>query len=141
MFQQNVVVTNPHLKPAVFKPSVSEPSVDSALSLEFFSSYELELQETILQLNSELADGDDSSSQSEEDEPLNSSLTETPSVAECTTSREEEAVLRAQADLTASLQSAVEEDVGPSNLDFTNYELLVQKAVHDLDSFLVGAIS
>lgn len=66
MFQQDIEVTQPHLKPIVYKSSVlhedASPDQDSVIPLEYLTAYELELQQTILQLNSELGDSSDDSS-------------------------------------------------------------------------------
>jgi len=134
MFQQSIVVSKPHMKPVVMKTAaVNEPSSDeeSVMPLEYFSGYELELQETILQLSSELENYGDWSSSSDEDE--------SPELSQSAT----------DATHTDSLESSVQET--PSSADsreapdntyeFTDYELLLEKAVHDLTSLsdvLVG---
>ena len=53
------VVTNPQFKPVVLKSSSADGNSSSndedlAMPLEYFSAYELQLQETLLELNSEL---------------------------------------------------------------------------------------
>lgn len=68
MFQPSIEVTKPHFKPVVNKAAtvIEASDEDSIMPLEYFTTYELELHETIQQLNSELA-GDSEESDCEED--------------------------------------------------------------------------
>lgn len=166
MFQQNIVVSKPHMKPEVLKPAASEltSEEDAVMPLEYFAGYELELQETILQLNSELeGDSDDSFSSKEEDEVetgVQSVAESSCCVASCseTDSGEEDMVFR-QVELQSprngvqdtsvptqecmDLQSddKMVPSVSEGGQEFDDYELLLQNAVHELTSLshvLVG---
>ena len=166
MFQQhNIVVSKPHMKPEVLKPAASElnsEEEDAVMPLEYFADYELELQETILQLNSELeGDSDDSFSSKEEDGTGSQSAVESSCVANSgscsseTDSGDEEDnmvfVHQLQSprsgvqDTSVPTQECIDQSGGsPYNenaQEFDDYQLLLQNAVHELTSLshvLVG---
>lgn len=149
MFQQSVVVNKPHFKPVVFKPSSELPSSDedSVMPLEYFSGYELELQETILQLNSQLED-DSSSEEDEEDEcfaePI--SLGSLSCSDNCV---EEVSKLPLESSSPDNVQHPPQHSISSTTdhdpvlpqaeveVEFGDCEQLLQKAVHELSSLLV----
>lgn len=129
MFQQSIEVSKPHYKPTVFKSAIdNEPSgEDSVMPLEYFATYELELQETILQLNSEL-DRDSQDSDFEEDDAFvsESQCDDRPSDSESSSTEELET-------FTTSLglyQQNSDERIN----EFGDYEQRLQNAVHELTS-------
>lgn len=158
MFQQNsIVVGKPHMKPVVLKPSPADEPLadeDAVLSLEYFAGYELELQETILQLNSELEGSFSSEEEEEEEDSLDQHVAET-SLADSLSCSEADSVEEAplgEATLgqlespedpaqEAMNQRVVLSSTNGCAYEFDDYELLLQKAVHDLASLsdvLVG---
>ena len=118
MFQQSIEVTKPHFKPDVHKPVPENEASDddSIMPLEYFATYELELQETILQLNSEL-DRDDGSSDGDEDEVFMSVSVDNNKPSDSESSSSEE-----------SLEPEHKPD------EFGDYELSLQNAVLELSS-------
>ena len=157
MFQQSIVVNKPHMKPVVLKSAAdSEEALvsdgDSVMPLEYFSSYELELQETILQLNSQLEDDSDSSSDEEDSEGCGAADQETLSLArtdscscsESSVYEETEEPLEAShgqvqfQKCSPQLCAAAEEEVVVPNGQFDEFESSLQKAVRELTSLLVG---
>lgn len=151
------------MKPVLLKLSASElsPEDHTAMPLEDFSGYELELQETIMQLNSELEADSDSSSSLEEDIPdqcvaENSLLVAYSSnlfSSETDSSEEEEAAVGqlqfpeegpsapTQEDINQGAGCGVVLPASGCAYQFDDYVSLLQKAVHELASLsdiLVG---
>ena len=150
MFQQNIEVSQPHMKPVVFKCEELPPdNTDTVMPLEYFSAYELELQETILQLNSELEGSDSSYS---EDDQNNEEHAETGvGLSDRLSSCSEDSVWEScegengqiqSLEVQSSQQSSQQASLGvPPTEAFDDYESLLQKAVHELSSLsavLVG---
>lgn len=161
MFQQSIEVSQPHMKPVLFKSSViSEISSeeDSVMPLEYFAAYEIELQETILQLNSELgseseedsssdsADGDQDSPESDSEQRNSNTLSslDNSSHEAC---EEPVGTSAAQVELQEKLSHEHQQSAqtfgsvnfpseSPSTMlaanEFGDYELELQKAVHEL---------
>lgn len=149
MFQQNIEVSHPHMKPVVFKCEELPPdSTDTVMPLEYFSAYELELQETILQLNSEL-EGNSDSSYSEDDDQNDADHAETSVSLSDRLSSSEDSVWEAcegEDGQVQSLEAPTSQQASPGVLPtkaFDDYESLLQKAVHELTSLsdvLVGMV-
>jgi hypothetical protein len=145
--QQNIVVSKPHMKPEILKPSlIADPpeEITTVMPLEDFAEYELELQETILQLNSELVETQGLGGEGSTHDP--GGLSEADSDDE-----EDDAILQSSEDgiqnsvpAEGSSASSHEDVVVPADdsvVKFDAYELLLQRAVHELASLsdiLVG---
>lgn len=133
MFQQNIEISKPHYKPTVFKSAIDNETSgeDSVMTLEYFATYELELQETILQLNSEL-DRDSQDSDFEEEDAFvvsESQCDDRPSDSESSSTEELETFNEVHENSSGHQQES-NERVN----EFGNYEQRLQNAVHELTS-------
>ncbi len=134
MFQQNIEVSQPHFKPAVFKTTATDNELSdegSVMPLEYFAAYELELQETILQLNSEL-DGDSETSDCEEDDSFMNGCLHGDKLSDSESSSSEELETVNQVHEISSNVHQQECDEGVN--EFGDCELSLQNAVHELAS-------
>lgn len=129
MFQQSIEVTKPHFKPDVFKavPDNEASDDDSIMPLEYFATYELELQETILQLNSELDRECGSSDDGDEDDAFLSVSLDNNKPSDSDSSSSEEP-LEASSGLCS-----LEHKLDGGN-EFGDYELSLKNAVLELSS-------
>lgn len=138
MFQQGIV-TKPNFKPAVSKSAkVSATNEDEPVfPLEYFSAYEQELQETILELNSELDCGDcsgtfegsrPSCSDSEEDESSDDEDCDKTSSG------------TPQSELAKEANEQQKFSFSVAKKEFDAYESRLQSAVKELSSLSHGLV-
>ncbi len=152
MFQQ-VIVTNPNLKPVNIKSFIDDTSAESeVMPLEFFDTYELELQETIQELNSELersysSDEDNNSSLEDDFEgqssAINGALSVTLSQSDSEESFSDDEFSRSPGS-KCEILGAVLQCKERTSIDspIIEYELRLQEAVHELTNLsdtLVGS--
>ena len=146
MYQQSIEVSKPHFKPVVFKHDVHLPKEDDEfiMPLEEFSAYELELQETISQLTSELEESNDLSDISSCDSTGDSCETksivgepeETSSADSCVDDVEEpEAMSPCEETAQKHCQNHHHSSASAGvNREFCDYEMKLQQAIHELTS-------
>lgn len=139
MYQQSIQVNKPHYKPVCFKSSSNIEDDDTIMPLEDFAAYELELQETILQLNSELVGGSDSSA-SEDESSCGSVCGSYADESEASASDLCEDVALSQMSHEQQQKCNTEHETSEAQVAFSDYELKLQRAIHELTSLSDGMV-